>query len=140
MDMKVKVSDILRFVCARRDDLQSTKFPFTNPVTAGSILICNMIVDKLTSYLGDPTLPDMEFDTYDIVKYLTRQENILGSSSHETVFTQAKLTELGYLKQVALHYVLDCIEVKGSDDTNHDTVQEVKIIFNPPKPLVYPFE
>ena len=136
--MKVKIGDILRFVCARRDDLQSREYAMVNPAIRGGITICNIIVAKLTSYLGDPTLPpDMEFDTDEIIKYLTRQEDILVSGSLENIFAQAEIAELCYLKQVALHYVLDCVEVKGSDDTNPDTVKGVRIVFNPPKPLVY---
>lgn len=136
--MKVKIGDLLFFVCARRDDLMSKEYATANPAIAGGIVMCNMIVDKLTSYLGDTTLPpDMEFDTNEIVAYLTRQENILASGSLETISAQAKLAELGYLKQVALHYVLDCLEVKCSDDDNPDTVKSVQIVFNPPKPLVY---
>ena len=136
--MKVKIGDLLRFVCARRDDLMSKEYATANPAIAGGILMCNMLVDKLTSFLGDPTLPpDMEFETGEIIAYLTRQENILASGSLETILAQAKLAELGYLKQVALHYVLDCLEVKISDDDNHGTVKSVRIVFNPPKPLVY---
>lgn len=136
--MKVKIGDLLRFVCARRDDLMSREYATTNPAIAGGIAMCNTIVEKLTSYLGDPTLPpDMEFDTSDIVAYLTKQEDILVSGSIENFFTQAKIAELSYLKQVALHYVLDCLEVKCSDDDNPDTVKKVRIVFNSPKPLVY---
>ena len=137
--MKVKIGDLLRFVCARRDDLMSKEYATANPAIAGGIAMCNMLVDKLTSFLGDPTLPpDMEFDTSDIVAYLTKQEDILVSDvSIVNFFAQAKLAELSYLKQVALHYVLDCLEVKCSDDDNPDTVKAVQIVLNSPKPLVY---